>query len=93
MQHTPFKRAIGMMRIISAALAAGMSIPAALASVGEYKSRGKGRGGHSGKKWGPWPSGKYARAFNGPRECQRRHNQMFRAGIRTAPSAYDRNAA
>jgi len=96
MQHTPFKRAMIMMSAISAALAAGMSATAALASVGEYQSRGKGRGGHSGKGRGNNCTNWLARLkgkTNGPRECQRRMRQRVNAGLRCAVNTYDRNAA
>lgn len=73
MQHNAFQRALAMM----AALSAAMALPqaqqaAALASIGPYKSRGKGRGNVSKtyrtnpKKFTP----------NGAREVARRQRQI-----------------
>lgn len=70
-KSNPFARAAAMMALIATA---GMA--EALSKMGEYKSRGHGQGGHSGKKWGPRPSGKYDGISNGNRECKRRMNQM-----------------
>lgn len=72
-KSSPFARASAMMALIASA-----GIHAALAKMGEYESRGHGRGGHSGKKWGPRPSGKYSGVGNGARECQRRMRQAAR---------------
>lgn len=87
MKSTPFKRAILMMHAISAAISAGMSPAFAAANAGEYKSRGHGRGGHSGKKRGPVSynrnmhvvDGRWLQIENGKRECERRMRQMARA--------------
>lgn len=76
MRSKPFARAIAMMGIISAAMSSGMPAMSAIAGLPEYKSRGHGLGKHSGKKWGPSSSGKYAGVFNGRRECERRMRQM-----------------
>lgn len=67
----PFHRALSMMQLI-----AQIGMHAAVALTGEYRSRGHGRGGHSGKKWGPQPSGRYARTFNGRQEVARRQRQI-----------------
>lgn len=73
MKATPFKRAIAMMQMISAALAAGRMLDSI--NLPEYKSRGHGLGKHTGKKWGASPSGKYDGVENGKRECSRRSRQ------------------
>lgn len=86
MKSIPFKRAIMMMSAISAAVSAGMSHALAAASVGEYRSRGKGRSGHSGKKLGPPSSnrnmhvvdGRWLQIENGKREVARRQRNMAR---------------
>ena len=73
----PFSRSIAIMGFVQAALMHTMPQLRELAmrAIPEYKSRGKGLGKHSGKKWGSWPSGKYAQVFNGKRECERRMRQ------------------
>lgn len=74
MKSSPFARAIAMMAIV-----ASEGANAALMKMGDYQSRGHGRGVYSGKKWGPRPSGKYAGVTNGRRECERRMRQMAAA--------------
>ena len=81
----PFHRALAL----ASAIAKFGSITA-IAELGEYMSRGKGRGGHSGKKWGPRPSYRYmvrierngnivwVQRENGERECARRVRQQQR---------------
>ena len=54
MKSSPFKRAIALFALVQAA-AGDMG---RLAMLPAYESRGKGKGLHSGKKWGPRPSGK-----------------------------------
>ena len=73
----PFARAIAVMGLISEAMDIAMPMlrQLAMTAIPEYKSRGKGLGKHSGKKWGSWPSGKYTQVFNGKRECERRMRQ------------------
>lgn len=71
----PFARAIAMMSLIATAMQSA-SPQLAMSQIGDYRSRGHGRGKYSGIKWGPVPSGKYARSFNGARECARRRRQM-----------------
>lgn len=95
MQRSPFKRIITLMQALAAAVAAGMPHRLALEQVGEYRSRGKGLGRHSGKKWGPPPSGKYDGVTNGRRECERRMRQMDRDAAnqaRRAPALDERFA-
>jgi hypothetical protein len=79
----PFKRFISLMGLLaSCATPAERSIQLALA--GGYTSRGKGRGGHSGKKWGPQSSnrnmqvvdGQWRQIENGARERARRMRQI-----------------
>ena len=78
MKSTPFKRAMMMLAAIQAAILPGGP---GLASIGEYVSRGKGLGRHSGKKWGPTSSGRYVGVTNGKRECERRMRQIERGII------------
>jgi len=72
---SPFSRALMLVQ----AIAAAAGDPSKLQFLPDYVSRGKGRAGHSGKKWGPWPSGKYTLVFNGQREVRRRLVQQERA--------------
>ena len=80
----PFARALNMLSLIAA-----IGLPATIAKAGEYRSRGKGLGRHSGKKWGSPPSyrdmvrvktetrGKvWLQKENGARERIRRQRQM-----------------
>lgn len=90
MKQNAFKRAITMMQALSAAFALPvMQQQAAFAKIGEYRSRGKGLGRHSGKKWGPRPSGRdmvrvktadrgevWLQKENGTREVLRRQRQL-----------------
>ena len=66
----PFARAIAFMAAMQAALAKGDVFNEV------YVSRGKGREKHSGKKWGPAPSGRYTGVENGEREMERRFRQL-----------------
>lgn len=60
----------------------------AVQALGEYQSRGKGLGKHSGKKWGSGPSyrcdmvrhanGLWYQKENGDREVARRQRQITR---------------
>ena len=68
-------------------IAAAMGDISKLSGIPEYRSRGKGLGKHSGKKWGPRPSGRdmvlcddglYRQKENGTREVARRMAQMDR---------------
>lgn len=68
-------------------IAAAMGDAAKLALLPEYQSRGKGRGLHTGKKWGPRPSykdmvqhanGLWYQKENGDREVARRVRQGLR---------------
>ena len=81
MQTTPFKRITLLMQAMAAAMSTGMSRWAALQTVGEYRSRGKGLGRRSGKKPGnpgtPWLD-ILGGQTNGRRECERRMRQMAR---------------
>ena len=79
----PFARSLMMFDLIQAA----MGDPAKLAGLPEYKSRGKGKGLYTGKKWGPRPSyndmvqhsnGLWYQKENGARECARRVRQGLR---------------
>ncbi len=82
MKHTPFKHAIAMMQAIAAAMSSGMSLPAIAASIGEYQSRGHGKGRRSGKKRGNNCTDWKVRAdFHHPNEskaCARRRSQIER---------------
>ena len=78
----PFGRALIMMRAITAALALPLAAQKlALMNLGDYKSRGHGRGIYSGRKKGNWSSGKYVGVSNGRRECARRVRQIQRGII------------
>lgn len=85
MKSNPFKRAITLMALVQAA-AGDMG---RLAALPAYESRGKGKGLHSGKKWGPRPSGRdmvqvqtasrgkvWLQKENGNREVLRRQRQL-----------------
>lgn len=82
MQAKPFGRALLMMRAITAALALPLAMQqAAMAKIGDYKSRGHGRGVYSGRKKGNQPSGKFDGVSNGQRERERRMRQIQRGII------------
>ena len=93
-----FSRAKALFGLIAAA----MGNASALAALPEYVSRGKGRGAHSGKKWGPHSSsrnmhvvnGKWVQIENGAREVARRLRQAdHKSLIKKTPgyiSAYSR---
>lgn len=70
----PFARAIAMMSLIATAMQSA-SPQLAMSQIGDYRSRGHGRGRYSGIKYGPSPSGKYL-PHQGARECARRVRQM-----------------
>lgn len=81
----PFARAIAMLTAIAALPMALRSNQLAMRDVaGEYRSRGKGKGLHSGKKWGPtssnrnmhYTNGRWLQIENGARERLRRQRQM-----------------
>lgn len=85
-----FSRSIAMFALIQAAMGGASK----LAALPEYRSRGKGRAGHSGKKWGPRPSGKdmvivktetrgevWLQKENGNREVARRLRHLSQAGV------------
>lgn len=75
-----FARAIAMMAMIQS-----NGVTETLAKMGDYVSRGKGLGKHSGKKWGVVPSGadmtivngKWRQKENGAREMARRRLQVL----------------
>lgn len=82
-----FARAAALFALVQAA----MGDMAKLALLPEYKSRGKGLGRHSGKKWGPRPPMRdmvrvktetrgevWLQKENGDREVKRRLYQMAR---------------
>jgi hypothetical protein len=79
-------QAFARSRTLFALIAAAMGDDLALSRLPEYVSRGKGRGAHSGKKWGPTSSnanmrsvnGRWVQKENGKRECERRVSQMDR---------------
>ena len=83
MKSQPFKRALLMAQAISAILQnfRGHEVQFMLNQLGPYESRGKGRGVYSGRKKTATSSGKYARVFNGARECARRMRQIERGII------------
>lgn len=73
--------------MLFALIAAAMGDPAKLAALPEYTSRGKGKGLHTGKKWGSRPSykdmvmhanGLWYQEENGAREVARRVRQGLR---------------
>lgn len=85
------EQAFARSKAIFAMIAAAMGDVSKLVSVPEYRSRGKGLGKHSGKKWGPSPSwcdmvkgddGLYRQKENGAREVARRLAQMARKSAR-----------
>lgn len=94
MQRTnPFARALAVMALVQAA--AGDALK--LAEIPAYKSRGKGRGQHSGKKWGPRPSYRdmvqvdhatrgtiFVQKDNGYREVARRMRQIETGKLRVS---------
>lgn len=72
---SPFSRSKAVFSAIAAAMAAGASFHAIVASGQvDYSSRGHGRGKYSGKKRGN-SSGRTYPAFS-TRECERRVRQM-----------------
>ena len=88
MKSAPFSRSRNLMSLIASAMMGGLSrilaADAVTAKHGAYVSRGKGRGGRSGKSMGNVPSGKYARTFNGEREVNRRLRQIANGQLQVA---------
>lgn len=79
MQRNPFSRSIALAALIASAMSSG--VHGALAGIPEYKSRGHGRGGYSGKGYGNTGTNWMSRLngqTNGKRECERRLRQMDR---------------
>ena len=85
----PFSRANMLFALITAARGDVLK----LAALPEYRSRGKGKGLHSGKKWGPRPSykdmvqkdnGLWYPKDNGNREVARRVRQQHRNNCNAA---------
>lgn len=87
-RSNPFARAAALFAVVQAA--AGDF--AKLSQIPEYESRGKGRGLHSGKKWGSRPSwrdmvrvgGRWMQKENGVREVARRQRQIAAGHPRNA---------
>jgi hypothetical protein len=83
----PFARSIALFALLASIKGKGL-LPNALDPAFAYKSRGKGKGLHSGKKWGPHPSyqrdmvqhanGLWYQKENGAREVARRLRQAER---------------
>lgn len=84
-------QAFARSRALFALIAAAMGNASKLAALPEYRSRGKGLGRHSGKKWGPRPSYRdmhvvktatrgevWLQKENGAREVARRQRQIAR---------------
>lgn len=89
MKSNPFRRASMLFALIQAA-AGDLG---KLAALPDYKSRGKGKGLHSGKKWGPRPSyrdmvktegGRWVQKENGAREVARRQRQIASGQLQIA---------
>ena len=78
----PFACTTAMMAAIAAAISAGMSHSFVAANIGQYHSRGHGRGKYSGRGHGN-PGTDWQRNLNGQtngrRECERRMRQMAKA--------------
>jgi len=78
-QASPFYRSRIVFAALSALASSGFgSVPPHIAAIANtpYRSRGHGRGLHSGKKRGTSPSGKYDGVTNGRREVARRLRQI-----------------
>lgn len=72
----PFARSLAMSQAIAVLMTkfSGFDLNQAIAALGPYKSRGKGRGKYSGKGR-PNPAGKYM-PHQGKREMERRALQL-----------------
>lgn len=85
MQKRPFYRAFALMAALSAAASGSMEYVAAMNAAEGYRSRGKGLGKHSGKKWGARSSGWYSGVSNGEREMARRQRQIAAGTLQVSP--------
>lgn len=75
LRSTPFGRAIAIFAAL-AAVSRGSFTPEQFALANTpYRSRGKGLGRHSGKKWGGYPTDWLGRG-TGIREAARRRRQI-----------------
>ncbi len=80
-RNSPFARAIAAFAAIAAVARGAFTAQEFVVANAPYHSRGKGKGLHSGKKWGPPSSGRYAGAVNGEREMARRRSHLARGII------------
>lgn len=75
LRSAPFARAILMIQALAAVSSRRFTPEQFLLANTPYRSRGKGRGGHSGKKWGGYPTNWLGRG-TGIREAARRRRQI-----------------
>lgn len=81
---SPFSRAKAMFAAMAAALAApGATMQNVLAGLGEYRSRGHGRGKLSGKKKGNKGT-LWIDRMNSERECTRRRRQIAKGMLKVS---------